>query len=258
MTTTNPFYREKGYALFPDPVVDLAKVEAAVEGMDAVRRGEYDTGQSPVESPWKPGDDPNALCKIEQPQFANKAILDLISSKEIGERVAEATGAERVQVWWVQLLYKPPTPGNLKAATRVGWHQDWNYWQKTWEEGSELLTAWFALSDVREDSGPMKFVEGSHRWGHLEGSDFYSQDLTLADLKLPEENPKEVSAILKPGGMSLHHCLTLHASSQNVSNEPRRSFAIHLRTDKSALRKNREGSLGNFVEDLSVCPVIYG
>ena len=79
-----------------------------------------------------------------------------------------------VQVWWTQLLYKPPQAA-APTNTTIGWHQDRSYWG-AWEEGSELFTAWVALSDVTAESGPMKFVRGSHRWGFLEGSDFYGQD----------------------------------------------------------------------------------
>ena len=31
-------------------------------------------------------------------------------------------------------------------------------------EGSELLTAWVALSDVAADGGPMTFIRGSNKW----------------------------------------------------------------------------------------------
>lgn len=251
-------YREEGFALHSDPVVEEAKLLAAIKGMDRVRSGIYDTGRPPFESPWKPGDNPNVLCKMEQPQLADSAILDLISSKEIGELAAEATGAEMVQVWWVQLLYKPPQSNPEGPPTKVGWHQDWTYWKKAWEEGSELFTAWLALSDVREDCGPMQFVAGSHLWGELEGGDFHSQVNDLDGLCLPVEDPRVVSAILDPGGVSLHHRLTLHASGRNESSEPRRSFAIHLRTENSRLREDREGSLGDFVDDMEICPILFG
>jgi hypothetical protein len=77
------------------------------------------------------------------PQVANRAIRELISHPALGALAAEVTGARRVQVWWVQLLYKPPTTGG-QGGTSIGWHQDRHYWQ-VWEEGSELFTAWVAL-----------------------------------------------------------------------------------------------------------------
>ena len=67
------------------------------------------------------------------------------------------------------MLIKPP--GSEKAG-RVGWHQDRQYWQR--DEG--LFTAWIALDDVKEESGPMQLVPGSHCWGFLGEDDFFNSD----------------------------------------------------------------------------------
>lgn len=234
-------------------------VDQASDGMMAVRRGEYDTGRAPEHSPWNPGDRDDVLCKIEMPQFASKAIARLISHPLIGTVAAEATAATWVQVWWVQLLYKPPTPQNTIVGTNVGWHQDRNYWQ-SWEPDSELLTAWVALSDVSLEAGPMIFARGSHRWGFLPGSDFFSQD--LANLKSmiqvpPGETWEEVPATLPPGGFSLHDDLTWHGSGPNHASSPRLAFAIHLRTQNSRPLNDRREGLTTYIDDLSLCPVIY-
>src|SRR5437764_529973 len=81
--------------------------------------GEYETGTPPQPSYWKPGDDPRKLCKIEMPQVANHAIMELITHPALGELAAEITGARWVQVWWVQLLYKPPEAEGGAAGTSV-------------------------------------------------------------------------------------------------------------------------------------------
>ena len=136
----------------------------------------------PRPSAWQPGDDPQRLCKIEKPQIANRAIMDLIKHPALGALAAEVCAAEWVQVWWVQLLYKPPVAGAESSRTHVGWHQDRNYWG-AWEEGSELFTAWIALSEVGPTTGPMRFVRGSHQWGLLPGSDFFGQELARAEAR---------------------------------------------------------------------------
>ena len=164
-------YVRDGFYIHDVAVWPLDVVGRAVEGMDAVRRGEYDTGVPPRPSAWQPGDDPQRLCKIEKPQIANRAIMDLIKHPALGALAAEVCGVEWVQVWWVQLLYKPPVAGAGSSGTHVGWHQDRNYWG-AWGEGSELFTAWIALSEVGSADGPMQFVRGSHQWGLLPGSDF--------------------------------------------------------------------------------------
>ena len=168
------------------------------------------------------------------------------------------TGARMVQVWWVQLLCKPPAGPGQAGSTNIGWHQDRHYWQ-VWEEGSELFTAWVALSDVTAQSGPMRFLRGSNRWG-LQQSDFYGQDheAQRQSIRVPEgETWEEVAAILPPGGLSFHHNMTYHGGPNRTA-ELRRSFAIHLRTERSRPVDGVRKGLTQFIDRLDYCPVIYG
>ena len=252
-------YKSDGFLVHPDPVLPPSTIEGASRGMDAIRRGDYDRGTPPNGSPWNPGDSDDTLCKIEQPQFASQGVLDLVSHPRIGELAAEATGAEWVQVWWVQLLYKPVGVETETTRINIGWHQDRNYWS-AWEEGSELLTAWVAVSDVQEDCGPMRFVPGSNHWGLLEGSDFHGGDLDAikAGLSMPDDAVwSEHTALMSAGGLSLHDCSTLHGSGENGSDRPRRSFAVHLRTQNSRPVDDLRKGLTRFIDDETVCPVIY-
>lgn len=229
-------YEEDGFCLVPE-VFPQDVVERAVEGMDKIRGGDYDTGTPPDESPWKPGDDPNVLCKIEMPHVASRGVRELITHPALGRLIADLTGASKVWVWWVQLLYKPP---GGKVGTSVGWHQDKQYWH-AWSPDSELLTCWAAISDVTERSGPVRFLRGSHKWGLVNSGDFFAQDIDAQKSAVPMPPGAvwdEVPAILPPGGCSVHHMYTYHGSGPNLSNLPRRSFAIHLRTDRSRVADN--------------------
>lgn len=254
-------YQADGFSINARPVIPQEIVQAAVIGMDEVRAGRYDTGTPPQPSYWKPGEDPNTkLGKIELPQIANQAILTLLKHPALGELAAEVTGAKAVQIWWVQLLYKPPAQPGAPVTTNVGWHQDRHYW-KQWDDDSELFTAWVALSDVTAQSGPMVFVRGSHQWQGADGSDFFGQDLDTLRQQIQAKSGQtweEVTAILPPGGVSFHHNLTFHGSGPNLSGVPRRSFAIHMRTEKSRPRDNLRQGLTQFIDNLDYCPVIYG
>jgi ectoine hydroxylase-related dioxygenase (phytanoyl-CoA dioxygenase family) len=252
-------YEADGFTITEESLFPPDFIARAVAGMDAVRRGAYDTGRPPRPSPWNPGDALDKLCKIEQPQFASQALRELLCYPTLGALAAELTGASRVQVWWVQLLYKPSLPAGRPAGTNIGWHQDRTYWGN-WEEGSELFTAWIALSNVREESGPMRFVRGSHRWGLLPEGDFFAQDLAGQQraISLPTgETWQEVAALLPLGGVSFHDDYTLHGSGPNVSGSPRRSLAVHLRTQNSRPVQDRRTGLTQFIDDTELCPVIY-
>lgn len=261
MSTVREQFKADGFYLNPEPIFSEDIVANAVAGMDAIRRGEYDTGRPPYESPWNPGDPDDVLCKIEMPGLASQGVYDLISHSNLGKLAAEITGAEMIQVWWVQLLYKPAVSQNGVAKTNVGMHQDLFYWQNHWEEDSELFTAWVALSDVTPQAGSMHFVKGSHKWGLGEDSDFFAQEIDAQKEAIKAEHGQEwieVPSALKPGGVSFHDCVTYHGSGPNFSGAPRRSFAIHLRTEKSRIKNGRRDGLTEFIEDLSANPVIYG
>ena len=195
--------------------------------------GQYETGIPPQARGWSPGDDPNRMCKIDQPHYCDRTIHELISHPAIGGAAARITGAKMIRVFAVQLLHKPP---GGQPDTSVGWHQDRQYWTKWWDEATNALTAWVAISDVKPDSGPVLFLRASHRWGFLNQGDFCGKDLDALrkDIDLPDGAVwDEVPGLLEPGAVSFHHRLIYHGSRPNLSESPRRSFAIHLRTEDS-------------------------
>ena len=62
---------------------------------------------------------------------------------------------------------------------------------------------------------------------------------------------------MRAGGASFHDALTFHASGVNTSGQPRLSFAIHLRTDKSTPKGGRREGLTQFIDDEDRCPIIH-
>lgn len=259
MTTTidaTDFYRKNGFYLHTEPLLSPDTITATIRGMKAVRDGHYETGTPPEDSPWKPGNDPRTLCKIEMAQQCNRAIMTAVANPRLGELAARVMKAEMIQAWWVQLLMKPPVAPEGNFNTNVGWHQDGQYWD-CWEPDSEVFTAWLALSDVTEEAGAMHFVPGSHTWGLLDQGDFYAQELEGQIKPPPGKSWCEVSGALPPGGVSFHHNRTLHASGPNRSGTPRLSLAIHLRTEKSQPKDGRPRGLNQFIDDTSRCPVLW-
>jgi len=252
-------YQNEGFAFGPR-VLSPELIRRVNDGMDGVRAGEYETGRAPLDPFWGDDKDPEIhLRKINQAHFANRAIYEALSSAELGRAVAALTGAKMVQVWATQLLHKPGGPA---AVGQVGWHQDYQYWQTWFTPDSEIFTAWLALSDIEEDSGPMCFVPGSHQWGLIPEGDFHGAADARAQAKIlpPGQTWQEVSALMPAGAFSLHHRLTVHGSHPNRLTTARRSFAIHLRTENSTPTPEKVDYYHNYVsflDDLQDCPVIY-
>ena len=249
-------FHDDGYCFAPQ-LVDDDGVAALNEMCDRVIAEDYLTGVEPHARNWKPGDDPTRLIKIDQPQRSDHGISDVLASSKIGAFAADMMGASMVQVWAVQLLHKPPAP-MVGSANTVGWHQDEDYWHDWWD--GEVFTCWLALSNVTAESGPMAFVPRSHTWGFLAAGTFFETDLERQrqGIPVPEgQTWSEVPAILAPGEASFHHRRTVHGSTVNRASWPRRSLAIHLRTEKSTpMNLAPEG----YTEDLAnpkVCPALY-
>ena len=261
-TTTHEQYRSDGFYISPGPVLPPDVIAAAERGHDNILRQRHDTGVPPESGPYAHDpDDPNVLVKVVSANIASKDIQALFCHETLGRFVAEVTGAKAVQIWCSNMLAKPPAPESEVTPTQIGWHQDWSYWE-AWEEGSELLTAWVALSDVREDSGPMMFLRGSHKNGYVEGlSDFHGQDIDRIEASLRDTDGLEwdvVPAILPPGGVSVHDCLTFHGSYLNHSAYPRKSLALHMRTENSRPAGGKPEGHARDITDHHKNPVIFG
>ncbi len=275
-------YRRDGFYLAP-PILPADLIERVTASMDRVMFGDYETGEPPRRS-WNPGDDPKRIRKIDQSHLSDRTIYELASHPEIGRWAASLLGASRIQLWASQMLYKPPVgpgdsagpgspassgnsvgPGNSGGpegsgggvSGNVGWHQDKQYWKYL---DGELFTAWVAVSDVTAESGPMRFLRGSHRWGLLDSGDFFGHDheAQRKDIPVPEgEAWDEVEAVLPSGAVSFHDRHTYHASGPNVSDAPRRSFAFHLRTENARPVEGRTDYYVQHLDDPAYCPVLY-
>jgi ectoine hydroxylase-related dioxygenase (phytanoyl-CoA dioxygenase family) len=236
-----------------DGVLDTGVVASALAGVAAVVAGRYESGQAPIRAS---GDDGESLVKIDASHLSDSRVRAAVTDPAIGGWAAALTGARRVQVWATQLLVKPPGSG---SRGHVGWHQDYAYW-RYWEPDSELLTAWIALSEVREDSGPMRFLVGSHRWGFREHGDFFGDQASSAQAAIAPDGrrARESPVLLGPGGVSFHHRLTVHGSGDNRSTEPRISLAVHLCTERSRRVPGARSVYIDHLEDERHAPVIFG
>lgn len=245
-------YRRDGFYFSPS-IIPADLIERVSASMDAVMAGDYETGAPPRRS-WNPGDDPKRIRKIDQAHLSDRTIYELASHPEIGRWAAALAGAKRIQLWASQMLYKPAVG---EVTGNVGWHQDKQYWR--YMEG-ELFTAWVAVSDVKEESGPMRFLRGSHRWGLLDSGDFFGHDhdAQRKDIAVPDgESWEEVEAVLPPCAVSFHDRHTYHASGPNASDAPRRSFAFHLRTENARPVEGRTDYYVQHLDDPAYCPVLY-
>lgn len=131
-----------------------------------------------------------------------------------------------VRLWEDQMIYKPP----FDSKTVIGWHRDYTYWDHIGP--SELGTCWIAIDDAHEDNGCMHMIPGSHRWQlnyTREDVDSSDPDWLLKHPSIPADaDLTPIACPVEAGYCHFHHCQTFHTSYGNKTDNPRRSYIMHL------------------------------
>jgi ectoine hydroxylase-related dioxygenase (phytanoyl-CoA dioxygenase family) len=233
-STLREHYVRDGFCL-TGPIIAHDMIEQTLPHMEAVFAKVYETGIEPEQRWWNPGDDPCAIRRVGNPQWCDATILDFVTQPAIGRLVADLTGARDIRIWGVQMIDKPPATADAGKSV-IGWHQDDQYWSMYGK--GEIVTVWIAMNDVTIDSGPVRFVRGSQRWGARPGGDFYNGDLeTLRKAMLADSAQRweECPAVLPRGAVSVHDRLTIHGSGPNISPTHRMCFSVHYFTERMTL-----------------------
>ena len=147
-------------------------------------------------------------------------IYDLLAHPRIVAVVKDLLG-ENVIGWGSHYFCKMPRDGK-----RVSWHQDASYWPLT---PSKTVTVWLAIDDADVENACMRFIPGSHLYGHLtwrlsEVDEGNVLNQSVADV---ERFGAPVDVVLRAGEVSIHSDLTLHGSESNDSD--RRRCGLTLR-----------------------------
>lgn len=220
-------FDQRGYHVHGQ-LFDDAEVEAVRAAFIRVGEGEYETG-TPPDALGANIRDGRALQKIDNTWKANRTIARMVTSPKLGHIAAQLIGAPSIRLWHDQYLRKPAHGGQVAT-----YHQDWAYWQMIGE--CQTVTCWIALSDVHPDSGPMVYMEGSHKFGLMPLPTGISGD----DSQLPPMpegyTPKPVSLVIPAGSVGFHHGLLLHGSERNFHDQDRFALVSHVMSGECAYR----------------------
>ena len=211
-----------------------------------------------------PGGPDGLLGEITGASRAYEPLARIACDSRFGALVAAALGASRVQLLQDSLLYKPARDGGT-----VHWHQDYTY--VGFLTPPRVVSLRIALLPEREDTGCMRVVSGSHRWGQV--GDVRALTESRVESLVPSLSPEQREAIaratplvLGPGDVSIHHCLTLHGSGPNRSGQPRRTIILRMfdgdcRLDASRLPAGAESYFPTDAQGglaTSAFPVVFG
>ncbi|MCC7496419.1 MAG: phytanoyl-CoA dioxygenase family protein [Bryobacterales bacterium] len=147
-------------------------------------------------------------------------VYDILTNPRITGYVRDILG-ENVIGWGSHFFCKMPGDGK-----RVSWHQDASYWPLS---PTKAVTVWLAIDDADVENACMRFIPGSHHFGHLtyrlsEADEDNVLEQTVAEA---EKFGQPVDDQLQAGEISIHSDLLLHGSEANHS--ARRRCGLTLR-----------------------------
>jgi ectoine hydroxylase-related dioxygenase (phytanoyl-CoA dioxygenase family) len=147
-------------------------------------------------------------------------VYDLLTHPRLVALVRDLLG-EDVVAWGSHFFCKMPKDGKA-----VAWHQDASYWPLS---PSKAVTVWLAIDDADRENACMRFLTGSHHYGHLtfRPSDPAEHNVLNQTIDHPEQYGTPVDVELKAGEVSIHTDLLLHGSEANTSE--RRRCGLTLR-----------------------------
>jgi phytanoyl-CoA hydroxylase len=109
----------------------------------------------------------------------------------------------------MQYFNKPPGIGQPTPP-----HQDGYYFML---DPCEAVTMWFALEDVDEENGCVRYVKGSHKQGMREHGRTQTLGFSqgIVDYPTDADRESEVAFPAKPGDLLAHQALTIHRADGN-------------------------------------------
>lgn len=163
-------------------------------------------------------------------------VWDLLNHPRIVACVRDLLGDDVIG-WGSHFFCKMPRDGKA-----VAWHQDASYWPLT---PSKTATVWLAIDDANLENACMKFIAGSHHFGHLTFRPSSPDEHNVLNQTI--ENPEQYGTIvcdeLQAGEISIHSDLLLHGSDANQSDRRRCGLTLRYCTPdvRAGLEWNQKG-----------------
>lgn len=147
-------------------------------------------------------------------------VYDLLTDPRVVAIVKDLLG-ENVVGWGSHYFCKLPGDGK-----RTAWHQDASYWPLT---PSKAVTIWLAIDDADVENACMRYLPGTHHYGHLTYQLSEDDEDNVLNQTIPnvERFGAPVDVELKAGEAAIHSDLLLHGSEKNESQ--RRRCGLTLR-----------------------------
>jgi ectoine hydroxylase-related dioxygenase (phytanoyl-CoA dioxygenase family) len=181
--------------------------------------------------------DSNKINSIHCLHLYDNTFIDFFNqNNKLINKVKELLNDD-IEIMAIEAFLKPENDGKKVVA-----HQDNYLW--CLEKGN-ALTAWIALDYIDESNGGLEYISESNLIGLLNHEPSYhlgtSQTISEKEYSKFENLPRVINS-LKPGDIQFHHSLTIHSSSENISNKNRNAITVQFKavSDKKDLVREKE------------------
>ena len=219
-------FLDQGFVVEPDvfQTAEIEEMRRAFGRLERMARGLPKSGmhrgsQFVLERIKEDGDVRVRIHRIVWCGAAEPVLSDYGKDSRLLRMAAQILGSGEMSQLINQAHFK--LPGD---SVEFPWHQDSShrrYGQGEWTDvngrGSYVQTV-TALDDITEDNGPLRFIPGSARLGHLD---------LQPDGNLPEslaDPSTAVAATMRAGSVLLFGPYVIHSSLPNRSDRPRRTL----------------------------------
>lgn len=157
------------------------------------------------------------LVPVDMPSRSEAAFSDLCTQPWLGDLMARLIGCDRVRFFRDRILIKPA--GDNRSTPM---HQDLPRWPL---DRRGPATVWLALADLPCDSGTLRYVGGSHRWGPLGRHAGNPDDDVFDEYPSLKREPTPPQS-LRAGDALVHDSLVVHGADANATGQPRIAYTI--------------------------------
>ncbi|MBC7785840.1 MAG: phytanoyl-CoA dioxygenase family protein [Burkholderiales bacterium] len=169
---------------------------------------------------------------------------ELIFNERLGKIASALSGASGMRLYHDQALFKQAY-GNPTA-----WHLDNPYWAF---HSDRAMTMWVALDDATLTNGCICYIPGSHKQAS------HTKNLSIGDnfaglLKMYPDWMKidPVSCPCRAGSVVFHNGMTAHGAGVNITNKPRRAYAVAFMPDGSTFNGIKDVLPDEYFKSLKV------
>ena len=248
-------YESQGYVLGPKVLSDdqIARLKDRIEDIlaDRVDYPELLKGEAATKIKGKNLPSVKIVSLFRHDDvFANIWANDAVSA------LAHNLMKGPVRLWEDQMIFKPAHD----QQALLGWHRDYTFWDHVGP--ADMGTCWIALDEATEENGCMCVIPGSHRWK----LPFTRDEMDTSDaewlLKRPEipasADLTPVPCPVPPGHCHFHHCMLFHGSYGNRTDNPRRSYIMHLMPGHTRRLGDDWNERMASVEDVAIGEILQG